>query len=678
MRCPALPCRFAAALLLGVFAVPLAAQDSLRLGIDDYITLPIVSDPQVTPDGNLVAFTISTPSLEENRNLTKVWLADLASGESWQATAPQGNDRAPRWSPDGRTLAFVSTRDGSPQIWRMPIRGGEAVKVTSTRDGIADFIWSPDGKAFYFWTDVSWGDSSEAARRGAPWGTEARIFTDLFYRHWNEWRLGQRSHLFRVELADGSVTDVTPLDRDVPPLALGGRDIGVSPVGTELAIVFNPDSQLATSTNNEVYIMGPDGSARQLITSGKGNDHSPQYSPDGRTIAYLSMATPGFEADRQQLMLYERASGRRIAVTPRWDLSITAFRWLSDSRAVIAEVEERGGTSLYRVEVPSGRTTRLVSGGTNTALQVAARADLMVFLRSTARRSPEVWTASLDGRTVRQVTRVNEERFSRWDIPALEEFGFLGANRDSVFGWIMKPPQFLPAVRYPVIYLIHGGPQGAWLDQWHARWNFATFAARGYVVAGVNFHGSTGYGQRFTNSVSRNWGGAPYDDLMKGLDVLNRLPYVDSTRVAAAGASYGGYMVYWLAGHTTRFRALVAHDGIFNPFSMAGTTEELWFPLWEFGGLPSDAVARATMEKWSPANFVSSWKTPMLVVHSQNDYRVDVSEGLQAFTALRLRGVPGKFLYFPDEDHFVTKPRNRRIWWSTVLDWFDQYLHPTG
>jgi dipeptidyl aminopeptidase/acylaminoacyl peptidase len=676
MRCTALVRMAPVLVLLGHLAPSLAAQDSLALGIEDFINLPIVSDPQVTPDGALVAFTITTPSTLENRSVTKVWLADLTSGDSWQATSPQGTDRAPRWSPDGRTIAFISTRDGSPQIWRMPIRGGEAVKVTSSRDGIADFLWSPDSKAFYFWTDVAWGDTTEATRRSAPWGTEARIYTDLFYRHWNEWRLGVRSHLFRVEMADGAVTDVTPFDRDVPPLALGGRDVGISPVGTEIAMVFNPDSSLATSTNNDVFVMGPDGSARQAITTSKANDHSPQYSPDGRHIAYLAMATPGFESDRQQLMLYERASGRRIAVTPRWDLSISAFRWLSDARAVVAEVEERGGQSLYRIEVPSGRATRLVSGGTNSGVQVAARADVMVFLRSTARRAPEVWTAGLDGRAVRQVTRINDDRFSAWDIPALEEFGFVGAGRDSVFGWIMKPPGFDPILRYPLIYLIHGGPQGAWLDQWHARWNYATFAARGYVVAAVNFHGSTGYGQAFTNSVSRNWGGLPYDDLMKGLDILNRLPYVDSTRVGAAGASYGGYMVYWMAGHTNRFKALVAHDGIFNPLSMAGTTEELWFPLWEFGGLPSDPGARAIMEKWSPANFVTSWKTPMLVVHSARDYRVDLSEGLQAFTALRLRGVPGKFLYFPDEDHFVAKPRNRRIWWSTVLDWFDRYLRP--
>ncbi len=388
------------------------------------------------------------------------------------------------------------------------------------------------------------------------------------------------------------------------------------------------------------------------------------------------MATPGFEADRQQLMLYERASGRRTAVTPKWTLSISDFRWLPDSRAIIAEVEERGGHAIYRIEVPSGRPTRLVSGGTNTGVQLSQRGDVMIFLRSTASRPSEVFAASIDGRNVRQVTHVTDTRMEAFDLSPAESFGFVGAQGDSVFGWIVKPPGFDPAKRYPLVYLIHGGPQGAWLDQWHSRWNYAVFAARGYVVAAVNFHGSTGYGQAFTNSISRNWGSLPYEDLMKGLDVMARQPYVDSTRMGAAGASYGGYMIYWMAGHTTKFKALIAHDGIFNPLSMAGTTEEQWFPIWEFGGSSLIPAARATMEKWSPANYVANWSTPMLVVHSELDYRVDLSEGMQAFTALRLKGIPAKFLYFPDEDHFITRARNRRLWWGTMLDWLDQYLKP--
>jgi dipeptidyl aminopeptidase/acylaminoacyl peptidase len=657
-----------------MLATPLGAQAKHSLTIDEYLATPIVSDPQLSPDGTLVAYVVTTPSVEEDRSTSRVWLVEIANGESWQATTGAGSDRAPRWSPDGKSLTFISTREGGQQLWRLPTRGGEPTRLAQLTDGIADYLWSPDGKALYFWTDVKWGDSTEAERRSAPYPTTGRIWTDLFFRHWNEWRLGVRSHVFRLDLADGTTTDLTPFDRDVPPLALGGRDVAVSPVGTELAVVFNPDSSPATSTNNDVFVMGPDGSSRQPVTTSLGNDHSPRYSPDGRYLAYLAMATPGFEADRQQLMLYERASGRRLPLTPKWDLSIIEYRWFPDARAILAEVEERGGHVFYRIEVPSGRSSRILAGGTNTSGQVAPGGQRMIFLRQTASRPPEVYVSGIDGREVRQLTRINDSRFEALELPAAESFGFRGARGDSVFGWLMKPPHFNPMARYPLVYLIHGGPQGAWLDQWHSRWNYAMFAARGYVVAAVNFHGSTGYGQAFTNSVTRNWGSLPYEDLMTGLNVVAGLPYVDSTRMGAAGASYGGYMVYWMAGHTSRFRALVAHDGIFNPLSMAGTTEEQWFPLWEFGGSALTPSARTIMEKWSPANFVQNWSTPMLIVHSQNDFRVDLSEGLQAFTALRLRKVPAKFLYFPDEDHFVTRPRNRRLWWGTVLDWLDQYL----
>ena len=668
----------ALALLLPLGPVALAGQDRGGPGIDDFITLPIVSDPQVSPDGNLVAYTLSTPSFEENRASSRVWIADLATAGSTQVPAPAGNDRAPRWSPDGRWLAFISTRDGAAQIWRLPTRGGDPVKLTSSHDGIADYLWEPTGKALYYWTDVSWGDSSEAARRAAPWPTEARIFTELFYRHWNEWRLGVRSHLFRVELADGTTTDVTPFDRDVPPLALGGRDIAFSPVGTELAVVYNPDSALATSTNNDIFVMGPDGSGRQAITNNLANDNSPAYSPDSRYVAYLAMTVPGFEADRQQVMLYERATGRRRSLTADWMSSVDAISWTPDSRALIAEVPERGGVSLYRIEVANGRRTLLVAGGVNRGARVPPRGDEMVFVRSTADRPAEVWAANwTTGGGLRQVTSLNGEWLAGVELTPLEPFGFVGALNDSVFGWVMKPPGFDPDKKYPVVYLIHGGPQSAWSDEWHPRWNYAMFAARGYVVAAVNFHGSTGYGQAFTNSISQHWGDYPYEDLMKGLDVVTSYPWVDRTRVGAAGASYGGYMIYWMAGQTNRFRTLVAHDGIFNPLSFSGSTEELWFPIHEFGGTPLMPSARATMEKWSPANYTSRWQTPMLIVHGQEDYRVDVSEGFQAYTALRLRGLPGKFLYFPNEGHFVLRPRDRRLWWGTVLDWLDASLRPT-
>jgi dipeptidyl aminopeptidase/acylaminoacyl peptidase len=645
--------------------------------VESFLAVRAVSDPQPSPDGRLLAFTVSVPSLEEDRNRSRIWLADLGSGETWEATSGSGSERSPRWSADGRTLAYISTREDGAQIWRLPIRGGEPTRLTAVSGGISEFWVSPGGKALFYVKDVTWPAQTELDLRNGGFPTEARIWTELFYRHWSEWRAGLRQHVFRLEPGDSIGTDVTPYDRDVPTLALGGVGVALSQFGTEVAMVMNPDSSLATSTNNDIYVMGPDGSGRQAITNNLANDNSPAYSPDSRYVAYLAMTVPGFEADRQQVMLYERATGRRRSLTADWMWSVDAISWTPDSRALIAEVPERGGVSLYRIEVTNGRRSLLVSGGVNRGARVPPRGDEMVFVRSTADRPAEVWAANwTTGGGLRQVTTLNGEWLAGVELTSLEPFGFVGALEDSVFGWVMKPPGFDPEKKYPVVYLIHGGPQSAWSDEWHPRWNYAMFAARGYVVAAVNFHGSTGYGQAFTNSISQHWGDYPYEDLMKGLDVVTSYPWVDGTRVGAAGASYGGYMIYWMAGQTNRFRTLVAHDGIFNPLSFSGSTEELWFPIHEFGGTPLMPSARATMEKWSPANYTSRWQTPMLIVHGQEDYRVDVSEGFQAYTALRLRGLPGKFLYFPNEGHFVLRPRDRRLWWGTVLDWLDASLRP--
>lgn len=664
----------------GTFGVGAADAQSGRapLTIESFLAVRAVSDPQPSPDGKLVAFTVTTASLDENRNRSRIWLTDLGSGETWEATSGSGSERSPRWSADGRTLSYISTRADGAQIWRLPIRGGEPTRVTAAPGGVLEFWVSPGGKAIFYVQDVKWPAQQEIDLRNGAFPTEAKIWTELFYRHWNEWRVGLRQHVFRLEPGDSVGTDVTPYDRDVPTLALGGVGVALSQFGTEVAVVLNPDSVLATSTNNDIYVMGPDGSGRQAITTNPANDNSPAYSPDSRYVAYLAMTVPGFEADRQQVMLYERATGRRRALTAEWGLSVDAISWTPDSRALIAEVPERGGVSLYRIEVGTGRRSLLVSGGTNHGVRIPPRGDDMVFVRSTADRPVEVWAANWNsGAGLRPVTRLNEEWLGTVSLSPLEPFGFVGALGDSVFGWLLKPPDFDPSRKYPLVYLIHGGPQSAWNDEWHPRWNYAMFAARGYVVAAVNFHGSTGYGQPFTNSISQHWGDYPYEDLMKGLDVVAANPWVDGNRVGAAGASYGGYMIYWMAGQTNRFRTLVAHDGIFNPLSFSGTTEELWFPIHEFGGTPLMPSARATMEKWSPANYTSRWQTPMLIVHGQEDYRVDVSEGFQAYTALRLRGLPGKFLYFPNEGHFVLRPRDRRLWWGTVLDWLDASLRPT-
>jgi dipeptidyl aminopeptidase/acylaminoacyl peptidase len=669
------------ALLIACLLLPPSLFAQKRaITFEDYIALKAVSDPQLSPDGKWVAYAVSTPSLQDNRGVSRIWVADVATGgagQSRQLTAGPGSDRQPRWSPDGKTLAFISTREGGPQVWLLPFGGGDARKVSSLADGASDPVWLPDGSGVLVVSDIKWPGEQEIDRRNGAFGTDARIWTGLLWRHWDDFRAGKRQHLFRVDVATGKATDLTPLDHDVPAIATGGDgDVAVSPDGREIAVAMHGDSVVADNTNVDVYLLPAGGGGLLPLTTGPGADNTPRFSPDGKWLAYLSMERAGFEADRLRLMLVSRAGGRAggqtVEATAGWNLSVGSYTWCPDSRCVYAIVEERGRDNIYRIDIPPRplgsfrRSAIPTGGGVNTNVQVLPGTRGVVYLHQSNTEPPEVWVAG------KRLSHHNDSAVATLDLPPLEEFGFVGALGDSVFGWLQKPPGFAPGRRYPLVYLIHGGPQGAWTDYWGARWNYQMFAARGFVVAAVNFHGSTGYGQKFTDAISQHWGDYPYDDLMKGLDVVARLPYVDSTRMGAAGASYGGYMVYWMAGHTDRFKVLVDHDGVFNPVSMAGSTEELWFVDWEFGGTPYDN--RALYEKWSPLNFVKNWKTPMLIVHSQLDYRVDLSEGYQAFTAAKRMGVPAKFLYFPDEGHWVLRPRNRRIWWGTVLDWLEAYL----
>jgi dipeptidyl aminopeptidase/acylaminoacyl peptidase len=655
-------------------ATPVTAQQR-AMTIDDYLALRAVGDPQLSPDGKWVAYTVTASSLADNRGVSRVWLAEVTTGQTRELTAGPGSDRQPRWSPDGRTLAFVSTRQSGAQLWILPIGGGEARRITSLPDGVSDPVWLPDGKGLIVTSDVKWPAPQEIDRRNDDHPTEARIWTTLLWRHWDDWRAGKRQHLFLVTLADNGAKDVTPVDHDVPTIATGGDgDVAVAPDGLEIAVAMHGDSIVADNTNVDISLLGREGAAPRALTTGRGANNTPRYSPDGKWLAYLSLARPGFEADRQRLMMVRR-SGERTTGAPAaeatagWTLSVSSYTWCPDSKCVYAAVEERGRARVYRIDVPAFRRTPVATAdGVNSSVNVAPDGATLVYLHQSNTQPAEVWAGG------RQLTHHTDQAVAQLDLKPLEAYGFVGALGDSVYGWLLRPPGFSPAKRYPLVYLVHGGPQGAWDDTWHSRWNYQMFAARGYVVAAVNFHGSTGYGQKFTDAISQHWGDYPLEDLMKGLDVVARLPYVDSTRMGAAGASYGGYMIYWLAGHTNRFKVLVAHDGVFNPVSMAGTTEELWFVDWEFGGTPY--TNRALYEKWSPLNAVQNWKTPILIVHSQLDYRVDLSEGYQAFTAAKVLGVPAKFLYFPDEGHWITRPRNRRVWWGTVLDWLDQYLQP--
>ncbi|MCG6988772.1 MAG: S9 family peptidase [Gemmatimonadetes bacterium] len=672
----------AALALAAMCALPLggAAQQKRPMTFEDFIGFPVPGAPQIAPDGKAVVYTVTTYSLKDNKGTTRIWMAPLDGGApARELTAGPGSDSDPRWSPNGSELAFVSTRSGTPQVWVLPMAGGEARQVTDLKTGASSLVWAPDGRTIYFVSDLEWPPKSKLDSLEDGYPTDARMWDHLLYRHWNEWRSGLREHLFSVPVAGGASKDLTPWDRDVPTITLpGDGDVSVAPDGSEIAFTMNPDSVVTVGTNNDIFVMHPDGTGRHAVTTNRGDQNTPRYAPDGRYLAYLSQPTPGFEADRTHLMILDRQSGTATDLTPDWPLSVGGIVWAPDSRAIYATVEERGRVGVYRIGVPDGARTRVLYGGTVGAFSLGPQGRTLAYVHSTADRPQEIFAAGSDGSAVRQLSHLTDKVVVGLDMKPAEDFAFVGADGDSVHGFLIKPPGFDPAKKYPMVYLVHGGPQGAWLDEWHPRWNYQMFAEPGYVLAAVNFHGSTGYGQAFTNSISRHWGDRPYEDLMKGVDaVLKQYPFIDSNRMGAAGASYGGYMIYWMEGHTQRFKAMVDHDGVFNTVSMFGSTEELWFPLHEFGGNPYGS-ARDLYEKWSPLNFVKNWKTPMLIVHSQHDYRLDLSQGLQAFTALQQMGVPSRFLYFPDEFHFVTKPRDRRLWWATVLDWLGSYLHPEG
>ena len=652
-------------------------QSKHPLTFDDFIGLGRVTDPQVSPDGKSVAFVVTHHNKVENKTNSNIYLVSVDGGAARQMTSAKGANNTPRWMPDGRSLAFISTRDGEAQIWTMPVGGGEPHRVSSISTGVSDLQISPDGKWFSFASEVYPDCLNDESNRKRSEEVEkskvkAKIFDKLPYRVWNSWKDGKRSHLFVLPVTGGASRDITPGDYDSPPIDLGGSwSYDWSPDGGEIAFTRNPDPAVAISTNNDIYVVPAKGGEAKKITENPGNDSQPLYSPDGKYIAYLQMKRAGFEADQKQLILFERATGKRMNVTERFDYSINDFLWTPDSKAIYFNADDKSNESLFKLDVASGKVDVILDKGYNHSLRTLPDGKGLILVKESINQPAEVYRVDQSGKMLKKLTSTNDDKLSHIEMNPKEDFWFEGAAGAKVHGFIVKPAGFDPAKKYPMILLVHGGPQGQWGDQFHYRWSAQMFTSRGFVAVLINPRGSTGYGQKFTDEISGDWGGKPYEDLMMGVDhVLKTYSYLDGNRIAAAGASYGGYMINWIAGHTTRFRCLVSHDGTFDMRSMYGTTEELWFPEWEFRGTPYQNPE--LYEKWSPSKFATNFKTPMLVIHGQLDYRLDVSEGFQLFTALQRQGVKSKMLYFPDEGHFVTKPANAELWYKTVLDWIEE------
>ena len=661
------------------------------MSIEDNLMTVRVGDPRLSPDGKQVAFVRTTTDLAAGKRNADVWIVPADGSAPPRAlTRHEKTDNAPRFSPDGRTLAFVSMRSGAPQVYLLDLGGGEPRKLTDLAAGVQDpLVFSPDGKKLAFVSDVYPDCADEACNRKKSEEAEkspvkVHHLTRLLYRHWDEWREDVRHHVFVADMATGAVTDVTPGDFDSPPHLYEDGGIAFSPDGGEIAFVSNRDGNdtEAFSTNKDIFLVPvAGGPATKLTALNAAADFDPAYTPDGSAILVRAQRRAGFEADRWYLDLYDRRTKAKRTLFESPDLSVEELCLSRDGKTVYFTADREGRRDLFEVSLAGGTPRELKKGGAIGSLQ--AGPGFLVFTEATLTSPPEIFLLPLEekaatpGAKAQQARALTDENRSwRKDVAfaAPESLSTTGAGGARVQYWLVRPPAFDAAKKYPVVFLIHGGPQGAWEDGWSARWNPSLWAAQGWVVVAPNPRGSTGFGQKFVDEISGDWGGKVMTDLDAVFDAVVKMPFVDASRQGIAGASYGGYAVDWILGHTNRFKAAVTHDGVFNLESMSSVTEELWFTDWDFGGVPWGAKAKEQFAKWSPHLFADRIKTPTLVITNEKDFRVPVDQGLQLFTALRRRGVPSEALVFPDEGHWVLKPLNSRRWHESVFGWMKKWL----
>jgi len=663
----------------------LHAQEAAKhpITFDDMIKMHRVAEPQISPDGKWVVYTLATPDMDGNRNASNIWLVSTSGGAPAQLTQ-SGHDSSPVWSPDGKTIAFLSSRSGDSQVYLLSLAGGEAQKLTKLSTG-ADLVkWSRDGKTIAFTSTVypDCKDDDCNSKRDAEKEkskVKAHVAEHLLYRHWTHWNEGKRAHLFVVS-ADGSSAprDLTPgAEYDVPPDERGGpSDINFSPDSKELCFTAVTDKMEAISTNGDLFTVPVAGGEIKWITTQPGFDSEPVYSPDGKYIAYHAQLTAGYEADRWRVMLYDRQTGKNENLSEKFDRSAHELAWSADSKNIYFTAETETQKPVYAMAVHAGAEPKKIIADTyNAAITISADGKTLAFERTSLTMPAEIFAAASDGSGARQLTHHNDAILASLEMNPQEAFWFDGAEGAKVEAMLIRPPKFDTAKKYPLLVLLHGGPQTMWSNAWGYRWNAEVFSAAGYVTLMINRRGSTGYGQKFTDEITNDWGGKAYVDVMNGVDsALKKYSFIDGTKMAAAGGSYGGYMADWIATHTGRFKAIISHASVYDKVSMYAT-EELWFEEHDMQGTPWSNPE--SYRKWAPVTYageLGKFKTPTLVICGERDYRVPYTQSLEFFSALQRQGVPSKLVVFPDEGHWVLKPQNAQFWYKTFLDWLALYV----
>jgi dipeptidyl aminopeptidase/acylaminoacyl peptidase len=653
------------------------------MALEDLLTAVRISDPQRSPDGQRVLFVRTTTDLSSGKRNADIWTvpADRSAPPRPFVEGPKSDD-SPRFLSNDRVV-FISARDGAPQLYVADGDGRNVRAITTLAAGVQPpLVVSADGRMVAFVSDAYPRCADEACN--APMRDSAEkdpvkvhTLTRLPYRHWNEWWETVRHHVFVTDVESGATRDVTPGDYDSPPHFYEDGAIAFSPDSRELAFVSKRDAKDSEmwTTNHDVWTIPVSGGAAKKLTPNPAADMTPVYSPDGRWIVVRAQRRAGFESDRWYLDAYDRVSGAKRTLFTTPDLSVDDFKFSPDGRTIWFTAVRDGAENLYTVPASGGTPKLAVQGGAVTAFQPANGSVL--YARSSLVAPADLYRLADDG-TTQQLTNENAGWLAAVDLPKPASLTVTGAAGTPVQYWLLKPPHFDATKKYPVVFLIHGGPQSSWVDAWSTRWNPSLWAAQGWVVAAPNPRGSTGFGQKFVDEISRDWCGKVMTDLDAVFDAVSALPYVDRARAGIAGASYGGYAVDWLIGHTNRFKAAVSHDGVFNVESMALATEELWFPEWEFGGPASSTTARRNFARCSPHLSADKMRTPTFVITNEQDFRVPVDQGLQLFTALRRNGVPAEGLVFQNEGHWVLSALDSKRWHESVFAWLKRYLAPVA